>query len=324
MKKHISFLIATALAIFSLLLSACSSTSEDLYTTSSKDLTVYTSIHPIYDFASKIGGDKIKLVNMVPGGVEPHDYEPTAYDITGLEKADVFIYNGVGMEHWVEDVLSTLSNQKLIVVEASNNIELLEGHHHEDEDHEEVDHEDEAQESEDHGDLDPHVWLSPRNAIIEMENITKAFVEADPDNKNYYENNLSTWKTKFEELDQRFINELASFTQRSIIVSHEAFGYLCHEYNLEQIGIDGLNPDSEPNPGRMAEIIDLVTEKNIQVIFFEELASSKVAQTIADGTGARTDVLNPYEGLTEEQAAAGEDYLSIMEANLEAIKNALR
>lgn len=321
MKKHSSIIILMTLSLLSLLLSACSSPTKDLYNTSSEGISVYTSIYPIYDFASKIGGDKIRLTNMVPGGVEPHDYEPTAYDITGLEKADVFIYNGAGMEHWVEDVLSSLSNQELLVVEASKGIELLEGHTHHDEEENE---EDEQEEEEEHQDLDPHVWLSPLNAILEMEAIAKVFIDADPKNKNYYESNLASWRAKFEELDQRYREELGSFTNRSIVVSHEAFGYLCHEYDLEQIGIDGLNPDSEPNPGRMAEIIDLVKEKNIQVIFFEELASSKVAQTIADGTGARTDVLNPFEGLTKEQTSAGEDYLSIMESNLEAIKNALR
>ena len=302
-------------------------------------LQVYTSFYPLYDFAKKVGGDKVNVVNLVPTGVEPHDYEPSARNIAGLEEADVFIYNGAGMESWVDKVLATLESTDLVVVEASDNIELLEGHthsHDEEEDHvheaeeththEEEDHAHETEEAHDHDEegVDPHVWTSIRNAKIEMENIKNAFVEADPANKDYYEANYEKYAAEFDALDKQFTETLSQFENRDIIVAHEAFGYLCDAYGLNQVAIEGLNSDSEPDPARMKEIVEFAKEKDIKVIFFEELVSPKVAETIAKEIGAETMVLNPIEGLTEEQLEAGEDYLSVMAQNLEALKVALQ
>ena len=112
-------------------------------------------------------------------------------------------------------------------------------------------------------------------------------------------------------------------TNKDIIVAHKAFGYLCKAYGLNQIAIEGLMPDSEPDPARMEEIIQLAKKKKINTIFFEELVSPKVANTIAKEIGAKTEVLNPLEGLSEEQVDAGEDYFSVMRTNLKQIKNAL-
>lgn len=280
-------------------------------------LLVYTSVYPMYDFAGKIGGDKIRLVNMVPEGMEPHDWEPAAADIAGLSGARVFIYNGAGLEHWVEDVLSSLNSQTLLAVEASAGIPLLEGHDHDhgDPDH---DHEEEA-----HAAPDPHVWLDPQNAKLQMEAIKNAFLEADPANGAYYEANWAECAAGLDALDQEFQAALAPLARRELIVSHEAFGYLCAAYGLTQVGIEGLSPDSEPDPGRMAEIIRFAKEHAVRVIFFEEMASPKVAETIAKAIGAKTDVLSPLEGLSDEQRAAGEDYFSVMRRNLAAMVAAL-
>ncbi|MBP3886126.1 MAG: zinc ABC transporter substrate-binding protein [Cellulosilyticum sp.] len=292
-------------------------------------LQVYTSFYPLYDFATKVGGDKVNVVNLVPTGVEPHDYEPSARNIAGLEEADVFIYNGLGMESWVDKVLATLETEDLLVVEASENVDLLEGHTHECEEeheheHEEVEEHKHEEEHEHEEGVDPHVWTSIRNAKIEMENIKNAFVEADPENKDYYEANYATYAAQFDALDKQFTETLSQFENRDIIVAHEAFGYLCDAYDLNQVGIEGLNSDSEPDPARMKEIVEFAKEKDIKVIFFEELVSPKVAETIAKEIGAQTMVLNPLEGLTQEQLEAGEDYLSVMAENLEALKIALQ
>lgn len=284
-------------------------------------LSVYTSFYPMYDFASKVGGDKVNIVNMVPAGTEPHDWEPTASDVSGLENAAVFIYNGAGMEHWVEDVLKSLQNKELIAVEASKGLTLMEGHHdHEDED----EHKEEDKHSEEEEEYDPHVWLSPLNAKQQMENIKNSFIQADPGNKDYYEANYTKYAEDFDALDKEFKDTLSSLTKKDIIVSHEAFGYLCKAYGLNQIGIEGLSPDSEPDPARMAEIIEFAREHKVKVIFFEELVSPKVAETIADATKAETVVLSPIEGLSEEQIAAGDDYFSVMRQNLKELKAALQ
>lgn len=294
-------------------------------------LSVYASFYTMYDFAVKIGGDKAEVVNMVPAGMEPHDWEPSASDIAGLENASVFVYNGAGMEHWAEDILETLQNPNLTVVEASAGIELMEGHHdhdedeHEDEDHEDENHEEDEDHEEEHEEeYDPHVWLSPLSAKREMENIKNAFVQADPANRDDYEANYTKYAAEFDALDQEFKDALSPLPNKDIIVSHQAFGYLCAAYGLNQIPIEGLAPDSEPDPARMAEIIDFANEHQVKVIFFEELVSPKVAETIADAIGAETQVLSPIEGLGDEEQAAGDDYFSVMRQNLESLRNALR
>ena len=271
-------------------------------------IKVMASFYPMYDFAQKVGGDKVEVKDMVPAGTEPHDWEPAATDIRNLEDADVFVYNGADLEHWAEDVLTTLENQDLITAEASDGVELLDG---------EGDHA--------HGDngKDPHVWLDPLRAKQEMKNIRDAFCQTDPENRDYYEANYEKYAGEFDELDQEFREGLADIKSRDIIVAHEAFGYLCNAYDLKQLAIEGLTPDSEPDPAKMQEVIEYAKEFDIHTIFFEELASPKVAKTVAKEVDAVTAVLNPIEGLSEEDIQDGEDYFSVMRKNLAALKMAL-
>ncbi|MDR7870428.1 MAG: metal ABC transporter substrate-binding protein [Tissierellaceae bacterium] len=308
MKKFRTISVLLLLLFIIVGITGCGNTVEE---DDDEKLKVYTSFYPMYDFTSKIAGDKISVYNMVPSGVEPHDWEPAASDIVNLEKADMFVYNGAGMEHWVEDVLKSLENKELVVVVASQGIDLLLS---EDDDHD----------GHDHGDFDSHVWTNPLNVKIQMENIKDALVQLDPDNMDYYNENYDKYSKELDKLNEEFATKLSALSNKDIVVSHKAFSYLCNEYGLNQIAIDGLSPDTEPNPGRMAEIINFVNENNIKVIFFEELASPKVANTIADATGAVVDVLNPLEGLSDEELENGDDYFSVMRKNLEAILKALQ
>lgn len=269
-------------------------------------ISVYTSFYVLYDFAKKIGGDRIELTNLVPAGTEPHEWEPSPSDIASLEKADVLVYNGAGMEGWLDRIRQTLKNKKLIEVETSREIKLLENTDR-----------DEGLE------YDPHVWLNPLNAKKQMEEIAKAFSAADPANKAYYENNYNENAKKLDDLDKEFRDTLEKYTNRDIVVAHRAFGYLCGAYGLEQVAIEGLNADAEPSPAKMAEITTFVKENNIKYIFFEELISPRVAEAIAGETGAKTEALNPLEGLGEKDMEAGKEYFSVMRENLEAISKAL-
>ena len=279
-------------------------------------LRVLTSFYPMYDFACKIGGDCIDVTNMVPSGTEPHDWELSTNDLKNLEKADVFIYNGADMEPWADDLLVSRSDT-LRVVEASENVELrtTDGEHEHAHEHEDADHH--------HGDFDPHVWLDPENAKIEMEAIRDTLCAADPENSTVFQSNYEKYAAELDALDAEFREKLAPLPNRTIVVAHEAFGYLCDAYGLTQVGIEGLSPDSEPDPGRMAEVIDFVREHSISTIFFEELVSPKVAEAIASETGAQAKMLSPLEGLSDEQAAAGADYFSVMHDNLAALMEAL-
>lgn len=272
-----------------------------------KKLTVYTSFYPMYDLTKKVGGDKINLKNLIPAGTEPHDWEPTPGDMGNLEKADVLIYNGAGMETWIDKVLKSIDNEKLVTVEASKGLKLLDN-----------------PDKNENLTYDPHVWLNPMLAKQEMEAIKNALVSADPLNKEYYEKNYNDNAQKLDQLDQEYKKTIGVLSKKDIVVAHQAFGYLCSAYGLNQVAIEGLAADSEPSPARMAEIVNFVKEKQLKYIFFEELVSPKVAQTIAQETGATATVLNPLEGLSEADQQAGKDYFSVMRDNLEVLKKALQ
>lgn len=289
MKKILSLILT--ICCFTLLSGCSTGNNAD----KDKKMVVYASFYPMYDFAKKIGGDYVEVKNMTPAGTEPHDYEPTTEDMKGLSKADIFIYNGDDMEHWAKSVIKSVDRKDLTVVRASDSVTL---HHTENKD------------------MDPHTWMSIRNAIKEMNTIKEAFIKKDPAHKDAYEKNYETYAKQMDALDKEFTKELAPYKGRSIVVAHQAFGYLCNDYDLKQIPIDGLTPDSEPSPAKIKEIIKEVHAQNIKVIFYEELVNPKVAQTIADETGAQVKVLNTLEGLSNEEQKEGKEYISVMKENL--------
>lgn len=303
-------------------------------------LKVYASFYPMYDFAANIGGERAEIQLMVPPGVEAHDWEPTAKLMAEMEKADIFIYNGLEMEPWVEKFLASIDNDKLVVVEASSGITPLKseehGHDHEEEgdhdhdheededhDHEHEDHEEGDEGHHHHGENDPHVWLSPIHAMKQAENIKNAFVQADSANQDYYEENYQDFAEKLRALDEKFMEELGNLKRNEIVTAHAAFGYLADRYGLEQVAIRGLSPQEEPSAARMAEITRFAREHDVKYIFFETLTSPKLAEVLAREVGAQTAVLNPIEGLSQEELSAGKNYITIMEDNLTALKKAL-
>ena len=269
---------------------------------SDKQLHVAATFYPMADFATKIAGDAAEVVCLVPGGTEPHDWEPSPADIITIQSADLLVYNGVGIDSWVDSVLKSLGNEAPATICASDGINLLKI-----------------------GDAtDPHVWLDPRNAAAQVASIAGAFAQVDPDHANDYHSNMTRYVTEFNDLSQEYANRLTVLPKHEIVVSHEAYGYLCKAYALEQIGIEGLSPDSEPDAARMAEIVDLVKSKGITTIFFEELVSPKVAEAIAADTGAKAEKLSPLEGLSDEDIAAGKEYVSVMRDNLDKLEAALQ
>lgn len=295
---------------------------------------VVASFYPMADFVGKVGGEHVVVTNLVPAGTEPHEWEPSPQDVAAIGDADLFVYNGAGMEGWVDDVLESIDTSQMQVVEASMGIELRAGGHDHDHDaEEEAEHADNhdaeaADDASEHahghdGEHDPHVWLSPKNARMELANIRDGLVKADPDHEADYEANYKKYAQQFEDLEQEFSTRLAAAKGKAVVVSHEAYGYLCDAFGLEQMPIAGMDAEGEPDAQAMAQIIDFVRANNVKTIFSEDLVSPKVAQAIADETGAACEQLSPLEGLTEEQLAAGEDYLSVMADNLDKLVAAL-
>ncbi|MDD2574579.1 MAG: metal ABC transporter substrate-binding protein [Bacillota bacterium] len=275
---------------------------------------VYASIYPMYDFAKNIGGNRIDLRMVVSAGADPHDWEPTAKLMVELDKADVFIYNGVGMEPWADNLIASLTGSGPLVVEASKGIDLLK-HGSADESHHNHSHTSFG--------YDPHVWLDPERAVKQAENIMHALIEVDCDNEVYYRANFQGFLEKLQELDTLYSKTLSRLDKREIVVTHAAFGYLADRYGLEQISVTGLNPREEPSAAQLVALTDLLRKRDIGYIFFETLTSPKLAAVLADEVGAKTKVLNPIGGLTKQQMDEGLDYLSAMRQNLDTLKEVL-
>ncbi|WP_390925294.1 metal ABC transporter solute-binding protein, Zn/Mn family [Paenibacillus xylanexedens] len=331
-------LLWTGLLILTLLvLSACGQDSSNSAKIVEGKVNVVTTFYPVYAFTTAIGGEDANVINLLPTGVEPHDWTPKSQDIVNTSKAQLFLYNGAGLEGWVPNFLKSLnSDTQVKSVAVSEGVKLLtaegddghgHGEEHEDEhaDEHTDEHTDEAT-SEDVADhhIDPHTWVSPKSAMIMAENIKNSLVEADPDHKAGYEQRYEELRTKLETLDQRFTDELANVPNNEIVVSHQAFGYLARDYGLTQHAIMGLSPDAEPTGQDIVKLAKLVKDEGIKYIFFEELVSDKLAKTLASEAGVETMVLNPVEGLTKEQATNGDDYFTLMEKNLQNLLIALK
>lgn len=300
------------------LLSGCGNKGKSALENSGK-LSVVTTFYPMYEFSRQVAGEHADVVALIPPGAEPHDWEPSAQDMVKVKEADLFVYNGI-VEGWVNAALSSAKSDERVVVRASEGLTTLEGIPEEegaDEDAHVHDHADD-----DHA-LDPHVWLDPGLAQKEVAAIEAAFEKADPVNKDDYKKNADAYIAKLKALDEAYRDGLKSVKTKRFVTQHAAFGYLAHAYGLKQLPIAGLSPEEEPSPGKLAEIVDFAKANRVKTIFFETLVDPKIAKTVADEIGAKTDVLNPLEGLTDAEKKEGLDYVGIMTKNLEALKKAL-
>lgn len=261
-------------------------------------LQAATTFYPLYEFTKAIGGDKITVTNLTPAGTEPHDFEPSPQALAELQRAKVFVYNGGSFEPWVEKFLPDYKNT---AVNATQNMQLLEAE----------------------GSQDPHFWLDPQLAATAIQNIRDALIKAAPEYTGYFTKNAADYTAKLNDLAHKFEHDLAACASRTFITAHDAFTYIAKRYNLELIPIAGINPEAEPSPAKLAEITQIVRQKNVGTIFFEQLASPQLADTIAKETGTKTAVLDPIEGLTHEDQQQGKTYLSIQADNLAALRAAL-
>ncbi|CAG7642500.1 metal ABC transporter substrate-binding protein [Paenibacillus allorhizosphaerae] len=307
-----------AVLILSLFVSACGGRSQA--TLVSGKINIVASFYPLYDFARNIGGEHVNVINLVPAGVEPHDWSPKSRDMKNLTRAELFVYLGAGFEGWVEDTLKSMpKDSKTVVVEASKGIGLLPATEQHDHDHEEKGKKD-SHESE----YDPHVWLSPVNAKQIALNIKEALIKADSAHQADFEANYKKYAEQLDQLDNKYKTELAKTPKKEIVVTHQSFGYLAKQYGLTQKPIMGLSPDAEPTSKDMKDILQFIKSNQIKYVFFEELVSDKLAKTLAKDAGVETLVLSPVEGLTEEQAKLGANYISVMDNNLNNLIKALQ
>ncbi|MFS0861199.1 metal ABC transporter solute-binding protein, Zn/Mn family [Fredinandcohnia sp. 179-A 10B2 NHS] len=298
-------------------------------------LQVYTTIFPVQDFTEKIGKEHVNVESVYPPNVDAHSYEPSTRLMTKIASADALIYNGAGIEGFVDAAAKALEKEDVKIYKASEGIEMLSGsieHSHEEEDshnHEEEahDHEEDAnnhdeEESHNHGDADPHVWLDPIRAITIAENIKNALSELKPDAAAEFEENYLELKQELESLDAEYTEAINLSSKKEILVAHAAYGYW-ERYGIEQYSITGMSPTQEPTQKKLTEIIETAKEHDIRYIIFEQNITSKVADVVKDEIGAEVLHLSNLESITEEDINNNEDYFSMMRKNLKTLKKAL-
>ena len=265
-------------------------------------LQVMTSFYPLYEFAEKVGHDKADVTLLVPIGVEPHDWEPTIQDVQRMQNADLIVINGLGFERWI-DHLDEINFHGNIVdtstgIVQNNNLILdeIDGFNHSG---------------------DPHIWLNPVLAKIQIQNIADAFSNHDPVNKKYYQQNAQNYKNELDSLDKKIRNELSD-CRHDFIAFHDAFSYFSYEYGLNQHTIiPSNNPHVEPTARTLEEIINAAREYNLKIIFTEETADPRMAEIISNEINGKVLVLSTLEVASEGT------YISKMTQNLENLQEAL-
>ena len=394
-------------------------------------LTVLTSFYPYHEFTKNVAGDFAEVKQFMPSGVEAHDWEPRAQEIQSLNDADVFVYNGLGMEPYVENIIGSGEFDNVLFVKASEGVELLkfeddhddhdehakeddhddhddshaeefydeiamvieefeEGHmtesqsieaieeilhehegdghdhgagaieeiehvlheiedghiegsegleeiHHlvsgedvhdehakEDEHDDHDDHEEGGHDGHDHDyEFDPHIWLDPLLVKQQVNVIRDGLIQADPQNKEHYEENARIYNNKMDALDMKIESSLSSCQKDTIVPFHNAFTYLGARYGIHVMALSGMTPDSEASAAEIAEFVDFVKDNDIKVIFSEELVDPRLAEVIAEETNAQVMLFSPLEALTPDEIGTNISYIDKMEQNLDSLVVAL-
>jgi zinc transport system substrate-binding protein len=271
---------------------------------------VAAAFYPLAFVAERVGGDDVHVTNLTQPGAEPHDLELTVKETAEIEDADLVLVEH-GLQPSVDDAVGEVASGT--VLDAADVVELLpmaeDDHEHSADATEEDGH--------DHGELDPHFWLDPERMATLTDAVADALAELDPDDEDTYRANADRLVGELEDLAAEYREGLRGCERDTIVVSHDAFGYLA-PYGLHVEGIAGLSPDAEPTPADLARLQDLIKTNGITTVFSERLVSERLSQTLADDMGITTAVLDPIEGLSDE--TADEDYLSLMRENLSALE----
>ncbi|CUQ16561.1 Probable zinc transport system zinc-binding lipoprotein AdcA precursor [Turicibacter sanguinis] len=295
----------------------------------SDKLQIVTTLFPQYDFARVIGGDKVDVTLLLPAGMESHSYEPTPADIIKINKADLFIYTGESMEQWAHSIIQSVDSNEVYVLDVSKNVPLLapnstveDNHDHEGENH---DHDAEVEVGHDHSEgdghnhtYDPHIWASPKNAMIMVNNILEALCEVDSENADYYKDNANAYLAELEELDHE-LEDVVTNAKRDTIYHGGRFAmqYLTNQYGIHYVSAPF---EAEPSAALVAQMIKEIKEQNIPVIYYEELVDPKISQMISDETGAKMLLLHSCHNVSKEDFNNGVTYLSLMKQNMENLK----
>lgn len=269
-------------------------------------INIVASFYPLSNIALVVGGNLVNVHNLVPSGVEPHDFEPSSRDYVDIGNSDILLYNGAGLEPWISKWEEGTSIRPRHIVNMANALK-----------------EQGVRLIETDGITDPHFWVDPIIMKQEVEIVRKALVSVAPEHEVFFSNNAERLESQLATLDEEIRAGLSDCSLKDIIVGHEAFDYFGREYGFNITSISGISPDEEPAPKDLARIISVAKDKDVRYVFFETVASPKFSELIAREIGGGTLALNPLESLTPKEVESGEDYVSVMEKNLVNLQKAM-
>lgn len=327
MKKLVSIFLSTVIICSLFSISGCGKT-EKVQKSDGK-ISIVTTIFPYYDFVRQLAGDKADVRLLLSPGSDPHSYEPTPSDIVAIENCDLFIYNGGESDEWVDGVLSSIENKNVKVMKMMEYVTLRHeqsmDHNHEHAEHEDMDDNDEGHDHEEGEEYDEHIWTSIRNAERMSASIADELISLDSKNSDYYNEKKADYISSLDSLDKKF-TEVANNKKRDTLVFGDRFPFLyfVSDYNLGyECAFPGCSHETEPSTAVVSHLIDFTRENNIPVVFYLELSSGKIAQIISEDSSAKTMQFSSCHNVTKEDFENGATYISVMEQNLEALKEAL-
>lgn len=295
--KKIFIKLAMLMVIPTILLGCGSSSDKSSEKKKSDKVQVMVSISPLKEFAEKIGGNKVDVESLVPDNMEAHDFELKTRDVENVMNEDLFIYNGAGMEDWLEQLEDTASESKVKFIDSSKNSDIIE-----------VDNK-----------QDPHLWLSLIEAQNQCKTIMEALCDVDKDNSSYYEDNYNKYAEELQVLYSEYSDKFKNVTTKDFITGHEAFGYLCRDFGLEQKSLTDLFGEGEATAKTYKELADYCKKNNILTIFSESTESSEEAQTLANEIGGKVENIYSLESSVKDK-----NYIEAMRFNLDKIYSALK
>ena len=327
MKKLVSIFLSTVIICSLFSISGCGKT-EKVQKSDGK-ISIVTTIFPYYDFVRQLAGDKADIRLLLSPGSDPHSYEPTPSDIVAIENCDLFIYNGGESDEWVDGVLSSIENKNVKVMKMMEYVTLRHeqsmDHNHEHAEHEDMDDNDEGYDYEEGEEYDEHIWTSIRNAERMSASIADELISLDSKNSDYYNEKKADYISSLDSLDKKF-TEVTNNKKRDTLVFGDRFPFLyfVSDYNLGyECAFPGCSHETEPSTAVVSHLIDFTRENNIPVVFYLELSSGKIAQIISEDSSAKTMQFSSCHNVTKEDFENGATYISVMEQNLEALKEAL-
>jgi zinc transport system substrate-binding protein len=319
MKKYISIALAVLLAIAAL--TGCATKSKPADNGDNGKISIVATIFPPYDFAREIIGDKADITMLLRVGAEPHSYDPTPQDIIKIQDCDVFIYVGGESDEWVNGVLDSMDTGKMKIVTLMDCVEVVE-----EEVVEGMEEEEDEPADADEPEYDEHVWTSPRGAKLIVQKLSDTFCAVDPTNADTYKANTASYLEKLDELDGKFQAVVDNAARKTIVVGDRfPFRYLTDAYGLTYFAaFPGCGAETEASAQTVKFLIDKIKEERIPVVLYVSNGNGKMADSIAEETGAKVLPMQSCELIAASDFNAGKGYIELMTANVDALREALK